>query len=44
MMGLEVRDPEGVEGNVRMLPGLGLLPVITTMQGDKVTRQVEFTF
>ena len=44
MMGLEVRDPEGVEGDVRMLPGLGLLPVITTMQGNKVTRQVDFTF
>ena len=27
-----------------MLPGLGLLPVITTMQGNKVTRQVDFTF
>lgn len=44
MMGLEVRDPDGVEGNFKLLPGLGLLPVITTMQGDKVTRQVNFTF
>ena len=44
MMGLEVRDPDGVEGSFKLLPGLGLLPVITTMQGDKVTRQVNFTF
>lgn len=44
MMGLEVHDPEGVEGDIRQLPGLGLLPVITTMQGEKVTRQVHFHF
>ena len=44
MMGLEVHDPEGVEGSLKVLPGLGLLPVITTMQGNKVTRQVNFTF
>ena len=44
MMGLEVRDPDGVEGSFELLPGLGLIPVITTMKGDKVTRQVNFTF
>ena len=44
LMGLEVHDPEGVEGEIRQLPGLGLLPVITTMQGEKVTRQVHFHF
>lgn len=44
LMGLEVHDPEGVEGELRRLPGLGLLPVVTTMQGEKVTRQVHFHF
>lgn len=45
MMGLEVHDPSGVDGcGIRLLPGLGLLPVRTTMQGEKVTRQVDFTF
>lgn len=44
LMGMEVHDPEGVEGEIRQLPGLGLLPVITTMQGEKVTRQVHFRF
>lgn len=44
LMGLEVNDPEGVEGGIRRLPGLGLLPVITTMQGEKVTRQIRFNF
>ena len=44
LMGLEIHDPEGVEGEIRQLPGLGLLTVITTMQGEKVTRQVNFHF
>lgn len=44
MMGQEVLDPEGVEGGIRKLPGLGLLPVSTMMERNKVTRQVRFTF
>lgn len=45
MMGLDVADPEGVDGSgMERLPGLGLLPVHTVMTGEKVTRQVEFTF
>lgn len=44
LMGLEINDPEGVESDIRRLPGLGLLPVITTMQGEKVTRQIRFNF
>lgn len=43
MMGYEVLDPDGVEGDLMRLPGLGLLPISTTIQGDKVTRQVSFT-
>lgn len=42
MMGVEVLDPEGVEGDIARLPGLGLLPVSTTMAGDKITRQASF--
>ena len=44
MMGREVMDPDGVEGSISRLPGLGLLPIVTTMSGEKVTRQVEFNF
>ncbi|MDE6395311.1 MAG: cobyric acid synthase, partial [Duncaniella sp.] len=44
MMGLEVSDPQGVEGEIKRLPGLGLLPVRTTLEGEKVTRQVTFRF
>ncbi len=44
MMGAEVLDPQHVEGSLERLPGLGLLPVSTTMNGLKVTRQVECEF
>lgn len=44
IMGMEIHDPDSVEGNFTMLPGLGLLPVITTMQKEKVTRQTSFRF
>ena len=42
LMGVEVYDPDHVEGDIERLPGLGLLPVTTTMSGEKVTRQVTF--
>ncbi len=40
MMGMEVLDPSHVEGDIERLPGLGLLPTTTTMNGIKQTRQV----
>ena len=40
MMGVEVCDPDHVEGDIERLPGLGLLPVTTTMSGRKQTQQV----
>ena len=43
LMGIEVCDPNHVEGDIERLPGLGLLPVTTTMSGEKITRQVEFS-
>ena len=43
MMGMEVLDPDHVEGSLERLPGLGLLPVSTTMSGEKRTRQTRFT-
>lgn len=44
LMGREVCDPDHVEGEIERLPGLGLLPVSTRMQGEKVTCQVRFRF
>ena len=42
MLGVEVCDPDLVEGDIERLPGLGLLPITTTMSGEKTTRQVVF--
>lgn len=44
LMGQEVCDPDHVEGEIERLPGLGLLPVSTRMQGEKIMRQVRFHF
>jgi len=41
ILGQSVRDPLGVEGHTPEAAGLGLLPVTTTMAGDKTTTQVE---
>jgi adenosylcobyric acid synthase len=44
MLGQTVNDPDGIEGSITSLPGLGLLPIHTTMTREKTTRQVTFTF
>ncbi len=44
MLGLEIADPYGVEGMPATVAGLGLLPVRTTIMGEKITRQVRFRF
>jgi adenosylcobyric acid synthase len=44
MLGQTVSDPDGIEGPIACLPGLGLLPVSTTMTHEKTTRQVSFQF
>ncbi|MBI9036013.1 MAG: cobyric acid synthase [Bacteroidales bacterium] len=44
ILGKEIRDPKHNEGDISMLPGLGLLPIITTIEDEKVTKQSEFTF
>lgn len=42
MMGREVLDPDHVEGDIEHIPGLGLLPISTTMTAEKTTRQIKF--
>ena len=44
MLGQTVNDPDGIEGAIATLPGLGLLPIHTTMTPEKATRQVTFQF
>lgn len=42
MLGMEVCDPHHVEGEVECLPGLGLLPLTTTITKEKTTCQTRF--
>ncbi|GBU08496.1 cobyric acid synthase [Bacteroidales bacterium] len=44
MMGQELSDPLLMEGNIECLPGLGLLPLRSCMEAEKISRQVEFKF
>ena len=44
MMGEEVCDPFGVESDALTIPGLGLLPIKTTLAKEKTTIQQEFKF
>lgn len=44
MLGDSIADPEGVEGMPGETPGLGLLPVKTTLEGIKTTTRTDFTW
>lgn len=44
ILGQTVSDPDGVEGSIPQLPGLGLLNIETVMTAEKTTKQVEFEF
>ena len=44
MLGQTINDPDGIEGSITSLPGLGLLSIHTTMTREKTTRQVTFAF
>lgn len=41
ILGQSVKDPLGVESEIKELSGLGLLDIETVFQGDKLTHQVE---
>lgn len=44
MMGREIHDPQGLEGAPCSVPGLGILPVTTTLTAFKTTQQRSFSF
>lgn len=44
MMGEMIYDPKHIEGKIDKVPGLGILPIETTITEEKVTEQCEFTF
>lgn len=44
ILGQTINDPDNIEGSIASLPGLGLLPIHTTITPSKTTRQVSFQF
>ena len=44
MLGRELHDPNQIESDLLQIPGLNLLPISTTLEGEKITRQVNFKF
>lgn len=42
IMGIEICDPQHIETDKNFMPGLGLLPVTTTLSDNKITRQTTF--
>jgi adenosylcobyric acid synthase len=40
MLGLAIQDPDGVESSAGSTTGLGLLPVVTSLERDKTTERV----
>ena len=44
LMGQHLHDPHGVESTIRHLPGLGLLPVSSTLSKQKQVGQAQFLF
>lgn len=44
MLGKEIRDPEGIEGDTKEIKGIGIFPTVTTLEGGKRTRQSQFQF
>lgn len=44
MMGQLVCDPQLIEGSVEEIPGLNILPILTTIEKEKETVQTSFNF
>jgi adenosylcobyric acid synthase len=44
IMGESISDPQGIEGDLSLISGLGLLPINTVIEDNKVTEQCQFKF
>ena len=43
MLGEEIEDPRGIEGNIKSITGLGIFKIKTSIAEEKVTKQREIT-
>ncbi|MEW5944721.1 MAG: cobyric acid synthase [bacterium] len=41
MLGRKILDPHGIESEIAETDGLGLLPIVSRIEGDKILRRVE---
>lgn len=44
MMGEKIIDPMGIEGDIKEISGLGILPIETSITNEKLTEQCLFSF
>jgi len=44
MMGQTISDPQHIEGDIESIQGLGILPIHTTIQTQKTTKQQSFKY
>ncbi len=44
MLGNTIKDPLGIESDIKTIPGLGILPIETTLTDKKTTVQCSFTY
>lgn len=44
MMGSVISDPKGIEGDIKQISGLGLLPIETVITEEKLTEQCTFKY
>lgn len=44
MLGTKIEDPDGIEGDIKVIPGIGIMPLHTIIEKSKITLQQEFMF
>ena len=44
MLGMRIEDPHGVEDRAGEMPGIGLLPIFSVMEKNKITKRASDLF